>query len=154
MKNTSWQRGCHPVLKKETGFFFYYKISATIDLMQNELISNIYKVLGLGGVAFFLGVVMTPILTHYLYKYKMWRKDARTTAPDGAGTPIFNSLHKEREVRAPRMGGILIWGTTLIVALIFLSIWGVIAFVWYRAQVTVTDEQVSLATQRTEQPER
>ena len=87
--------------------------------MQNDLILNVYKVLGLGGVAFFLGILMTPILTHYLYKYKMWRKDARTMAPDGSPTPIFNALHKEREVRAPRMGGILIWGTTFIVALIF-----------------------------------
>ena len=87
--------------------------------MQSDLILNIYKVLGLGGVAFFLGIVLTPVLTHYLYKYKMWRKDARMLSPDGSGTPIFNALHKEREVRAPRMGGILIWGTTLVVALIF-----------------------------------
>ena len=87
--------------------------------MQQDLILNAYKVLGLGGVAFFLGIAMTPILTHYLYKYKLWRKNARTTAPDGAPTPIFQSLHQEREVRAPRMGGILIWATTLIVALLF-----------------------------------
>ncbi|KKU12055.1 MAG: Conserved hypothetical membrane protein, partial [Candidatus Azambacteria bacterium GW2011_GWC2_45_7b] len=80
---------------------------------------NIYKVLGLWGLAFFIGVALTPILTHYLYKYKMWRKDARTMAPDGSSTPIFNQLHKERETKAPRMGGILIWVTTLIVALIF-----------------------------------
>ncbi len=87
--------------------------------MQQELILNIYKVLGLGGIAFFLGLVLTPILTHYLYKYKMWRKDVRTTAPDGAPTPIFSALHKTRETKAPRMGGILIWGTMLIVALLF-----------------------------------
>ncbi|MDP3785419.1 MAG: hypothetical protein Q8R12_05190, partial [bacterium] len=75
--------------------------------MQQDLILNVYKVLGLGGVAFFLGIALTPLLTHYLYKYKMWRKDARTTAPDGAPTPIFHELHKERETKAPRMGGIL-----------------------------------------------
>lgn len=86
---------------------------------MNELILNVYKILGLGGFAFFLGIALTPILTHFLYKYKMWRKEARTTAPDGAPTPIFNALHKEREVKAPRMGGILIWATTLITALIF-----------------------------------
>ena len=87
--------------------------------MQQELILNIYKVLGLGGITFFLGIVLTPILTHYLYKHKMWRKDVRTMAPDGAPTPIFSALHKTRETKAPRMGGILIWGTTLIVALLF-----------------------------------
>src|SRR3989344_3373790 len=84
-----------------------------------DQILNIYKILGLSAFSFFLGIGLTPILTHFLYKYKMWRKDARTTAPDGSPTPIFNALHKEREVKAPRMGGILIWGTTLITALIF-----------------------------------
>lgn len=87
--------------------------------MQQDLILNIYKVLGLGGMAFFVGIALTPILTHYLYKYKLWRKDARSVAPDGAPTPIFHELHKERETKAPRMGGILIWGTTIILALIF-----------------------------------
>ena len=91
-----------------------------LELSQmQDTILNIYKVLGLGGFAFFLGVAMTPILAHYLYKYKMWRKDARTVAPDGAPTPIFNKLHKERETKAPRMGGVLIWATTILVALIF-----------------------------------
>ena len=86
---------------------------------MNEQILNVYKILGLGGFAFFLGIALTPILTHFLYKYKMWRKEARTMAPDGSATPIFNALHKEREVKAPRMGGILIWFTTLMISLIF-----------------------------------
>jgi len=87
--------------------------------MQQDLILNAYKVLGLGGIAFFIGIAMTPVLAHYLYKYKLWRKDVRTMAPDGAETPIFSRLHKEREIKAPRMGGIIIWATTLIVALLF-----------------------------------
>ena len=87
--------------------------------MQSDLILNVYKVLGLGGLAFFIGLALTPILTHYLYKYQLWRKDVRTTSPDGSPTPIFNALHKERETKAPRMGGILIWATTIIVAFIF-----------------------------------
>lgn len=93
---------------------------------MSEAILNIYKILGLSAFSFFLGIGLTPILTHFLYKYKMWRKEARTTAPDGAPTPIFNSLHKERETKAPRMGGILIWATTLITALVFyfLKNWG------------------------------
>ncbi len=85
----------------------------------HDLVLNVYKVWGLAGAAFFVGIALTPILTHYLYKYKMWRKDARTVAPDGAPTPIFNALHKERETKAPRMGGILIWATTGILAIIF-----------------------------------
>lgn len=87
--------------------------------MRSELILNVYKVLGAAGTAFFLGIILTPILTHYLYKYKLWRKDVRTIAADGAPSPIFNKLDAVRALRAPRMGGILIWATTLIVALLF-----------------------------------
>ncbi|MBI4692207.1 MAG: hypothetical protein HY773_02070 [Candidatus Terrybacteria bacterium] len=80
---------------------------------------NILKVFGLSAFAFFLAISLTPILTHYLYKYKMWKKKARNEALGGGETPIFHQLHKEKEVGTPRMGGILIWSSALIVVLIF-----------------------------------
>jgi len=83
------------------------------------MILNIFKVFGLSAFAFFLAISLTPILTHYLYKYQMWKKKARNEALGGGETPIFNQLHKEKEVGTPRMGGILIWASTLVVALIF-----------------------------------
>lgn len=70
---------------------------------------NILKIFGMAAVSFFVGIFLTPILTHYLYKYKVWRKEVRTVAPDGKPTPIFAELHKDRETKVPRMGGILIW---------------------------------------------
>ncbi len=87
---------------------------------EGELILNIFKVFGLSSVAFFFAIVWTPVLTHFLYKYRMWKKSVRTLAPDGNGTPIFASLHKDREVGTPRMGGLLIWITTLI---IIVAVW-------------------------------
>lgn len=86
---------------------------------ETELVLNILKVFGLSAVAFFFAVFWTPLLTHFLYKYKMWRKAVRTVAPDGAGTPIFAALHKDREVSTPRMGGLLIWITTVIIICAF-----------------------------------
>ena len=83
------------------------------------MILNIFKVFGLSAFAFFLAISLTPILTHYLYKYQMWKKKARNEALGGGETPIFNQLHKEKEVGTPRMGGIIIWSSTLAVALIF-----------------------------------
>jgi len=68
--------------------------------------------------AFFIGVAITPFLTHYLYKYKMWKKKARNEGLGGGGTPIFNKLHKHKEIGTPRMGGIIIWASTLLVTLI------------------------------------
>lgn len=86
---------------------------------QTELVLNVLKIFGLSAVAFFFAVSWTPLLTHFLYKYKMWRKSVRHVAPDGAGTPLFAALHKDREVSTPRMGGLLIWVTALAVTCVF-----------------------------------
>ncbi|MEK7566551.1 MAG: hypothetical protein AAB527_00225, partial [Patescibacteria group bacterium] len=82
------------------------------------MILNILKVFGLSAAAFFVGMMLTPILTHYLYKYKMWRNNVRQFAPDGYPTPIFSELHKDRETSVPRLGGILVW----VVPLVMISI--------------------------------
>jgi len=82
--------------------------------MADEM-QNILKVFGLATFAFWLGIFLTPILTYYLYKYKCWKKTARTKALLGGEATIFNSLHKEKEVNTPRMGGILIWVITFFV---------------------------------------
>lgn len=82
-------------------------------------ISNVIKVFGLSALSFTVAILLTPLLTHYLYKYKLWRKEVRETSPDGTKTPLFAELHKDREIKVPRLGGVLIWVTTLTVALIF-----------------------------------
>ncbi len=73
------------------------------------MILNVVKVFFPLTVAFFIGIVFTPLWTKYLYARKMWKKKAKTVATDGRGTPIFNSLHKDKEVGTPRMGGVVIW---------------------------------------------
>ena len=83
------------------------------------MVLNVLKVFGLSALAFGVGVLLTPVLTHYLYKYKLWRKEVRTQAPDGAGTPIFSELHRERETKVPRLGGILIWLVPLLIIFLF-----------------------------------
>jgi phospho-N-acetylmuramoyl-pentapeptide-transferase len=85
---------------------------------STEVISLI-KVLLPAAVTFFAGLALTSPVAHYLYKNQMWKKKARTEALGGGGTPIFNSLHKEKEVGTPRMGGIVIWGSVTIVTLLF-----------------------------------
>lgn len=86
---------------------------------ETQLILNVLKIFGLAAFSFFVALGWTPLLTHFLYKHKMWRKRVRTTAPDGAGTPIFASLHKDNEISVPRMGGLLIWLTALFVIVFF-----------------------------------
>lgn len=83
------------------------------------------KIFGLLALSFGVAILWTPLLTHYLYAHKLWRKTVRDTAPDGTKTLLFAALHKDRETRVPRMGGLLIWMTTVAVALCLWLIAGV-----------------------------
>lgn len=71
---------------------------------------DIIKVITPTAVSFFLGIAITPLVTHYLYKYKCWKKRAGNTKGlgDDTGTPIFNELHKEKDINTPRMGGLVV----------------------------------------------
>lgn len=74
---------------------------------------HIIKILFLSTLAFIFAILATPTLTHFLYKYKLGKK-----IRNGGLTPIFSQLHAHKE-GTPTMGGILIWGTTLIFILLF-----------------------------------
>jgi len=73
----------------------------------------IIKILFFLTLAFVFAILMAPVLTHFLYKYKLGKK-----IRNGGQTPIFSQLHAHKE-GTPTMGGILIWGTTLIFILLF-----------------------------------
>jgi phospho-N-acetylmuramoyl-pentapeptide-transferase len=60
---------------------------------------------------------ITPLVSHYLYKYKAWKKRPGKVSLDGTVASEFNRLHEENEVRAPRMGGIVVWGSVLLTVL-------------------------------------
>ncbi len=78
------------------------------------MISPIAQILIPGAVAFFLGMAGTPLLTHYLYAHKAWKKIPGKQALDGNIASEFNRLHSGNEVRAPRMGGIVIWASVVL----------------------------------------
>ena len=73
--------------------------------------------------AFVLGVLVTPVLTNFLYSHRMWKKKSGKIALDGHEAKVFNELHKEKEVNTPRMGGIIIWfsSVTIIVGIWIIS---------------------------------
>ena len=80
--------------------------------------SPIIKILIPAVVAFIVGILITPLLTHYLYKYKVWKKQSGKTALDGKVATEFNRLKGEGELKTPRMGGIVIWGSVIITLII------------------------------------
>ncbi len=73
----------------------------------------IFAILIPATVAFILGLLLTPILTHYLYKHKVWKKVAGKVAMDGKVATEFNRLKGDGELKTPRMGGIVIWGSVV-----------------------------------------
>lgn len=64
--------------------------------------------------AFTIGIFITPIVTHFLYKHKVWKKQGGKTALGGHEAVEFNRLKGEAETKTPRMGGIIIWASVLI----------------------------------------
>lgn len=73
---------------------------------------EVTRLLILTSVSFLVAFFAAPILTHFLFKYRLG-KQIRTE-----GAPIFAKIHSSKE-GTPTMGGILIWSTTLILALGF-----------------------------------
>lgn len=63
--------------------------------------------------SFSVAIAWTPLLTNFLYKYKMGK-----TIRDTKTAPIMAKLH-EKKAGTPVMGGLLVWITTAILTLIF-----------------------------------
>lgn len=80
---------------------------------------TIIKVLAPTAIAFIIGILITPLISHYLYRFEMWKKKAGKGVGYGGGqTPLFDELHKNRDTNTPRMGGIVIWGSVLLTVFI------------------------------------
>lgn len=69
---------------------------------------QLLRVLFLSTSAFIVAIVCTPILTHFLFKYKLGKQ-----IRDAAEAPIYAKMHAAK-AGTPTMGGILIWGTMLL----------------------------------------
>jgi len=79
---------------------------------------NLIKIFLPTAVAFFLGILLTPVATHFFYKYKMWKKYSRRDAV--LTTSEFSKIHNEEgELKTPRVGGIIIWLSVFITTLVF-----------------------------------
>ncbi len=82
------------------------------------MLINVVKIFIPTAFAFFLGLALTPIATHFFFKYKMWKKHSRNADVDGNAD--FHRIHNENaELNTPRVGGIIIWVSVLLVTLVF-----------------------------------
>ena len=87
------------------------------DIQSVSLYRNIIEVFLLSLTAFAVAMAWTPLLTNFLFRYGVKAK-IKTKSVDGKAAPIFYGLHKEK-AGTPLMGGLLVWITTLGLALVF-----------------------------------
>jgi phospho-N-acetylmuramoyl-pentapeptide-transferase len=85
-----------------------------LNLLQN--LRNLLLIFGSEISAFFLTLIVAPFFIRLLHKYKIGKK-LREIASTGERADIFQELH-QKKAGTPTMGGILIWGTTLIIVLL------------------------------------
>jgi phospho-N-acetylmuramoyl-pentapeptide-transferase len=70
----------------------------------------------LGLSAFFLAMLLTPVYTHFAFKYKLWKR-SRTQSVTGDQLQVISKLRIKRTI--PRMAGIIIIAAIVIVTLFF-----------------------------------
>ena len=80
---------------------------------------DVVKIFLTTATAFFVGIAITPFLTDFLYRHKMWKKSSVKLAMDGREAPISSKLHNDEVRKTPRMGGVVIWGSVLITVFLF-----------------------------------
>jgi phospho-N-acetylmuramoyl-pentapeptide-transferase len=81
--------------------------------------SDAIQILLPSAFSFFVGILSAPLLTGVLYKHQMWKKRSVLRASDGAPATISQQLHDDENRKVPRMGGVLVWGSTLLTAAVF-----------------------------------
>ena len=76
-------------------------------------VSNVVRIFVVVAVSFFVTLILTPLWTKILFRFKLGKQ---LRSPDSA--PVFHELHKRKE-GTPTMGGVLIWGTVVLLTLVF-----------------------------------
>ena len=75
--------------------------------------SVLTKIFALTSLAFIFALAVTPLFTRFLYKNKLGKQ-----IRDDGTTPLFTEMHKHK-AGTPTMGGILVWGTLVILIFVF-----------------------------------
>ncbi len=78
--------------------------------MENT--DQLIRIIFLATTSFIVAIMFTPVLTHFLYKYKIGKQ-----IRDAKEAPVYAKMHQAKS-GTPTMGGILIWGTVLFLAVV------------------------------------
>ena len=87
-----------------------------MEFTLNGVIEDLTLIVGSGTLAFLIALAFTPWFKKQLIKFKIG-KQIRENSLSGEKSKLFTALH-QRKSGTPTMGGLLIWGTIIIVVLI------------------------------------
>src|SRR5579864_5258146 len=83
------------------------------------MLENTIKIFVPAILSFFIGIAITPFLSDYFYKKRMWKNRSRSEENTDAMSEAFKSIHNNKgEMSTPRIGGVLIWLSVLIAILL------------------------------------
>lgn len=86
-------------------------------------------------ISFIIGLFLTPLATHYFFKYKMWRRVGRINNIPLEKSSDFSKIHDHvAEVSTPRTGGMIIWVSVILT----------LAVVWFIDNIFQNSLQESL----------
>lgn len=83
---------------------------------------QIVRIIFFSTLSFIFAILSAPLLTHFLYKYKLGKR-----IRNSGKTPIFSALHAHK-AGTPTMGGVLVWGTVLLLILFFYFLYKLFPF--------------------------
>lgn len=81
---------------------------------DNQIVFQVVRILILAAISFGAAFLLAPLTAGFLHKFDLTKKNIR----DAASTPIFSRLHQNKS-QTPTMGGVIIWGTVIILAVLF-----------------------------------
>lgn len=95
---------------------------------------NVIKIFLPTALAFTIGILLTPQITNWMYKKKMWKKSLRTDAGDITNEDFKKIHNATEEISTPRVGGIIIW----------LSVLATISLMWFISKIFPSDLSAKL----------
>jgi phospho-N-acetylmuramoyl-pentapeptide-transferase len=93
---------------------------------------KVVKVLIIATVSALISFLIAPLLIRLLNKWQFWKKEARKKTISGEEAKVFYSLHKDRETKIPRGGGLLIWTTCVFTLFLFLILGKIFNIEWLK----------------------
>lgn len=95
---------------------------------------NLIKIFLPTALAFLIGIAITPRLTSFMYRKKLWKRNARAEHESITNADFAKIHNKEAEVSTPRVGGIIIWLSVIIC----------ISLIWILSKVFPSDVTTKL----------